>query len=89
MKDNDQKETISHITIKLKKDLYPLNAIQKSANAFKHLANIKIKNGKEYFIVSLIKVAPEVRKLIKNEFCNYVLVSINHEKFKNINSASK
>lgn len=76
MKSKSHKNKIPHITIKLKKDIYPLGAIQKSADAFKHLADMKIENKRQYFIVKLTKVNPEARKLIKDEFCNYVLANI-------------
>ncbi len=61
------------MTVILSKNFYKLSAIKKAINAYRGLANFKIKdNGKNYMVV-LDKINPEAKEMIEDEFSNYIL----------------
>ncbi len=60
-------------TINFNKKIYQLEAIKKSTEEFKDLAEIKIENDQDYIKVSFDKIDAEYQGVIKDEFANYVL----------------
>lgn len=62
--------------IKFNKKLYPDKCILSSIVAFKHLGQFHVKNEGDYIIVTLNRVNPAVKNIIKDEFSNYVLAKI-------------
>ncbi|MBN1898319.1 MAG: HxsD-like protein [Spirochaetes bacterium] len=57
---------------KLNKEIYPKKAIRRSINFYKKIAKFKLKETKNYYIISG-KVEKEKEELIMNEFVNFVL----------------
>lgn len=60
-------------TIEFNKNLYCQNAIKKAAEEFKNLAIINIKESGGKIKVTLDKIDPEYKDILKDEFSNFVL----------------
>ena len=61
------------VVIKFNKNFYNLKAIKVTAQAFQGLADLEISSGKKEVRVKLKNIHPQVREVIREEFCNYVL----------------
>ena len=61
------------ILINFDKKLYKLKAIKLAINEYQNLANFNLSQKANYFQVELKNIDKEVKKIIKDEFCNYVL----------------
>jgi len=59
--------------INFNKNLYSRQAIRRSIKAYRRLADFDFQEGKNYFKVSLKNAAPDVARVIGDEFSNYVL----------------
>lgn len=66
------------LIIKFNKKIYPLAVIKTSIKSFEPVAKFQIKNTKDYIIVILNKIQPNIKEVIKDEFSNYVLANINN-----------
>jgi len=60
-------------TIRLNKQIYKLEALQKAVAEFKELAMIKVSELDKYFVVEFENIDNEYQGVIKDEFANYVL----------------
>lgn len=61
-------------SVKFNKKIYPLNAIKAAIKSYKNLAKFTFKQDKKYLQVILGGVTDEdLKPIIKDEFCNYVL----------------
>jgi hypothetical protein len=58
--------------LKLNKEIYPQKAVQKAVRFYKQVTNFKLKNSRNYILVSA-SVDKNNAELIKNEFLNFVL----------------
>jgi hypothetical protein len=65
--------------IKLNKKIYPLRTIKKSVKAFSKLADFKIKQNKDYFLIQIQNIKNQSTEKCKDEFLNYVLYMIKHD----------
>lgn len=61
------------MTILFNKQFYHLQAIKKAIEAYKELAVFKIKEDKKKIEVNINNIDKDVKDVIKDEFCNYVL----------------
>ncbi len=62
--------------IAVNKNFYKLPAIKRTIEAYRGLADFKVKNeGGDYKII-LEKVDPEAKEVIEDEFLNYVLAEM-------------
>ena len=64
------------MTITFNKHFYKLPAIKKAIKAYKNLAKFGIKEEKNKIKVELSKIDKDVKNIIKDEFCNYVLAEM-------------
>jgi len=58
--------------INFNKNLYRLKAIKLAIKEYQNLANFSLKQKRNYIQVELSNIDKSVRKIIKDEFCNYV-----------------
>ncbi|MEW6074781.1 MAG: HxsD-like protein [Candidatus Omnitrophota bacterium] len=58
------------------KNLYPQSSILKAIKAFQGIAKFTIKQKNRYIRVGVYDYDNGYHKVIKQEFCNYVLASI-------------
>lgn len=61
------------IFIIFNKRLYKIKAIKLAIKEYQNLANFSFKQKENYIYVKLENIDKEVKKIIKDEFCNYVL----------------
>ena len=61
------------IVINFSRNLYTKKAIKESTKAYKELANFDIKETKDYIKVNLKNIDKDIKDIIRDEFCNYVL----------------
>lgn len=61
------------ILINFDKKLYPLKAIKLAIKEYQKLANFNLVQNKKYIQVELKNIDKDVKEIIKDEFCNYVL----------------
>lgn len=61
------------MVIKFNKKIYKLNTIKSAIKDYQELADFKMSQTKEYIKVELKNIDREVKDIIKDEFCNYVL----------------
>lgn len=59
--------------LKFNSKIYKKKAIQEAISAYSHLANFSFSSGVDYFRVKIGKIFPDVKKIITDEFSNYVL----------------
>ncbi len=59
--------------IRFDKKIYKLKAIKLAIKEYKELADFVLKTKDKYFEVELKNIDQDVKGLIKDEFCNYVL----------------
>jgi len=58
--------------LKLNKEIYPKKAVQKAVGFYKKVVNLKLKEGRGYFLISG-NIEKNNEELVKNEFLNFVL----------------
>ncbi len=58
------------------KKIYNIGAIKSAIRAYKDLANFEIKEDKECIKVLIAAMDKDIKNIIKDEFCNYVLYSM-------------
>ncbi len=61
------------MTILFNKQFYRLQAIKKAIEAYKELAVFNIKEKDNNIKINIDKIDKDVKDIIKDEFCNYVL----------------
>lgn len=61
------------VAIKFNKNFYNLEAVKKSAAAFKKLANFRVKEKKNFIEVEIENVDKNFKDVLGDEFSNYVL----------------
>ena len=59
--------------IRFDNKIYSLKAIKLAIKDYQGLADFNLDQKKEYTQVELTKINKEFKKIIKEEFCNYVL----------------
>lgn len=68
-----QKEENEKMLIKFSKRFYSPKAIKNSAQAYQGLAKFDIKKDKDGIKVKITDIDQDVKNILKDEFCNYVL----------------
>ncbi len=61
------------MVIKFSKKIYKLNAIKSAIKQYQELADFSFEKKDDYIFVKLKKIDKDIEKIIKDEFCNYVL----------------
>jgi hypothetical protein len=61
------------MTINFNSKLYNLKAIKNSVDAYKELAVFTVEKNKNNISVKITDIDNEVKDILKDEFCNYVL----------------
>lgn len=59
------------------KSIYKLDAIKSTAKVFGKVASLRLSENKHYYVVEIDGVSPEEKKILKDEFCNYLLSAMN------------
>jgi len=59
--------------IKANKKIYNKKGVEKTIEAYEHLGRIGLSEDKNYFIIRIENVNEEIKKVFKDEFCNYLL----------------
>jgi len=67
-----QPEKEENILIDFNKNLYNLKVIKSAIKEYQDLADFSLRQKRNYIQVELSNVDKSVRKIIKDEFCNYV-----------------
>lgn len=62
--------------INLNKNIYPLSAIKSSIQAYKKLAKFYLLEKDNYYVLTLSDIDEQVKQVIKDEFCNYILSQV-------------
>jgi len=65
--------------ISFNKKFYTLNAVKSAARAYKRLADFRIDDKKGFILVNLSDVDKDVKDIIQDEFCNYVLAEVKNK----------
>ena len=60
--------------INFNKKIYKLKVVKQAVKEFKALANFKITEKEKYIEVKIDKIAIDYKKILRDEFANYVLV---------------
>jgi hypothetical protein len=55
------------------KNIYKRKAIESTMRAFRKVSSFVFSENDKYYIVKIEKSLPEVKYVLKDEFCNYVL----------------
>jgi len=53
--------------------LYPLKSIKEGVKMYGGLCRFSLKRNKKYIQVMLYDIEDEIKSVVKDEFCNYVL----------------
>lgn len=59
--------------ISFNKNFYNLKAVKNTVEAYKALADFDIKTNKKVIALKASNIDKEVKSMLKDEFCNYVL----------------
>ncbi|MDD2227342.1 MAG: HxsD-like protein [Clostridia bacterium] len=59
--------------IKFFKKIYSKKGVDNAINAYSNLAQIKFVEDDSFYFITMENIDDEVRDIIKDEFCNYVL----------------
>lgn len=65
--------------INFNKKIYTKKAIEKSIEAFSHLARFRVSPSAGHFVVSADAVDEDVKDVFKDEFCDFVLAELKKE----------
>ena len=66
-------DKIEKIIVKFNKNLYNLKAIKSAIKEYQKLADFNLRQKGNYIQVELKNIDKEVRQIIRDEFCNYVI----------------
>ena len=66
-------------SLNFNKDFYNLRAIRNTIKAYGELADFKVREGKKTIKVIVKNIDKEVKNVIEDEFCNYVLAEMKNE----------
>jgi len=61
-------------TIRFNTRIYKKEAVQKAILAFSNLAKFSLFGNSSYLKVKIVNISPSVKKVIVDEFTNYVLI---------------
>lgn len=64
------------MVLDFKKNFYNLKAIKRTVRAYRGLANFRIEEDKNKIKVRIRNINKDVKKIIGDEFCNYVLAKM-------------
>ncbi|MDP3043535.1 MAG: HxsD-like protein [bacterium] len=59
--------------LQFNKKIYLKSAVQKAMKDYSHLANFDLSQSKDYFLVEIINMPPELKDVFEDEFSNYAL----------------
>lgn len=59
--------------IKLNKKLYKHYIIKKTIKLFGDAGDFSLQKSDDYFLVKIKNINPQVKNIIKDEFCNYLI----------------
>lgn len=59
--------------IKINKNIYNKESVKKTIQAYTSLAKIDFSEEANFFIIKMDNVNEEVKDIIQDEFCNYLL----------------
>ena len=62
--------------IELNKNFYNLEAVKKAAKAYKELAGFSVKDDGGKIKITMKNIDEDVKDVIEDEFCNYVLSEV-------------
>lgn len=62
--------------IRFSKKIYTKKAIEKSIEAFSHLARFRVSPSADHFVVSADAIDEDVKDIFKDEFCDFVLAEL-------------
>jgi hypothetical protein len=65
--------------IELNKKFYNLKAVKETVKAYKKLANFDIKESRSEIKINLKNADSDIKNVIEDEFCNYVLSEMRNE----------
>jgi hypothetical protein len=65
--------------IKLNKKFYNLKAVKETVKVYKKLANFDIKESRSEIKINLKNADSDIKNVIEDEFCNYVLSEMRNE----------
>lgn len=68
------------ISVKFNKKLYKSGAIKSAAKLYKGVADFAFLENDNYVKLTFKHVDKEIKDIIKDEFCNYVLFLMQHKK---------
>jgi hypothetical protein len=68
---------MSKKSMQFNKDIYKHKAIESTMRAFGKIASFGFSENERYYIVKIEKSHSEIRDVLKDEFCNYVLSVMN------------
>ena len=71
------------MTINFSGKLYNLKAIQSSIEAYSELGVFSVKKDKKNIKVEINNIDKDVKDIIKDEFCNYVLNEVKRNQWQN------
>lgn len=61
------------MTLRFNKKIYSQSAIKQAINDYSHLANFEFNQNKNYFLIEVKKIKPELKNVLGDEFSNYLL----------------
>jgi ribosomal protein L18E len=59
--------------VRFNKKIYSREAIQKAMSQWRKMANFELKENKNYFLVKISKVKPNLKEGFSDEFSNFAL----------------
>lgn len=66
------------VIIKFNRRIYKIKAIKSAIKEFKKLADFSLSQKENYIYVSLTNIDKDIKNIIKDEFCNFVLFHMNN-----------
>lgn len=60
--------------VRLNKQFYSSLALEKTIEAYKHLAHFSVRQSPRYYHIRLSRIASGFKHILKDEFSNYALV---------------
>jgi len=64
------------MTLNFNKKFYNLKTIEKAIKAYRRLADFKVEENKNRIKVRIRNMDKEIKKILSDEFCNYVLAEM-------------
>lgn len=59
--------------LQFNKKIYSKTAIKKAIKDYNSLANFEVEQNKNYFLVEITKIKPELKNIFRDEFSNHIL----------------